>query len=122
MEMFSNWTVGRRLIAGFGLAALTTVVIAAVSYHSLNRFIENNSLVKHTYQVRTVLGDLAAEFMSGETGVRGFIIEGDESFLQPYQRAVVAIPRLAGEFGRLTADNPNQQRRLALLLPLIDKK
>jgi hypothetical protein len=34
MSTFSNWAVGRRLLAGFRLAALTFVVIAIVSYHS----------------------------------------------------------------------------------------
>ena len=30
---------------------------------------------------------------------------------------VAAIPRLTDELRRLTADNPNQQRRFALLVP-----
>ena len=36
MSMFSNWTVGSRLVAGFGLSALTLVLIAVVSYRNAN--------------------------------------------------------------------------------------
>ena len=122
MSVFSNWTVGKRLVAGFGLSALTLVVIAAVSYYNINRLIENDTWVKHTYQVRGALGDLVEELINGETGVRGFVITGDESFLEPYKSALTAIRPLVDELRKLTADNPNQQRRLALLSPLVDKK
>ena len=37
--MVGNWTVGRRLVAGFGIAAMTLVVIAFVSYRNANRLI-----------------------------------------------------------------------------------
>ena len=45
MSMFSNWTVGRRLVAGFGLSALTLVVIAVVSYRNAYLLIENDAWV-----------------------------------------------------------------------------
>jgi methyl-accepting chemotaxis protein len=79
MSMFSNWTVGRRLVAGFGLAALTLVVIAVLSYRNTNRLIENDSWVAHTSQVRTELADLLSEFKDAETGQRGYLITGEDS-------------------------------------------
>jgi methyl-accepting chemotaxis protein len=122
MNFFSNWTVGKRLVAGFGLSALTLGVIAIVAYFNITRLIENDTLVKHTYQVRSTLGDMVEEFINGETAVRGFVIAGDEAFLDPFKSGVAAIPRLLSEVRQLTSDNPNQQRRFALLAPLTDKK
>ena len=58
MSMFSNWTVGRRLVAGFGLSALTLVLVAVVSYRNANLLIENDALVEHSHQVRIELADL----------------------------------------------------------------
>ena len=52
MTAFSNWTVGKRLVAGFGLSALTLLLISAISYYNIGRLIENDTWVKHTYQVR----------------------------------------------------------------------
>ena len=60
MSVFSNWTVARRLIVSFGLAALTLVVIAAVSYRNTYRLIDNDAWVTHTYQVQTELADLVS--------------------------------------------------------------
>jgi methyl-accepting chemotaxis protein len=120
--MFSNWTVGRRLVTGFGLAALTLVLIAAVSYRNTSLLIENDAQVAHTYQVRTGLADLVSLLKDAETGQRGYLITGDESYLVPYQSALAAIGGTLGDVRKLTADNPDQQRRLAALSPLIDAK
>ena len=32
MSMFSNWTFGSRLVAGFGFSALTLVLIAVAAF------------------------------------------------------------------------------------------
>jgi methyl-accepting chemotaxis protein len=120
--MFGNWTVGKKLAASFGLAALTLVVIAVVSYRNASRLIENDAWVAHTHQVRTELADLLSELKDAETGQRGYLITGDESYLAPYQSALAAIKGTLDDVRRLTADNPDQQRRLAAISPLVDAK
>jgi methyl-accepting chemotaxis protein len=120
MSMFSNWTVGRRLVAGFGLAALTLVVIVVVSYRNANRLIESDAWVAHTHQVRTELADLLSGVKDAETGQRGYLITGEDSYLAPYQSALATVQGTLDDVRKLTADNPNQQRRLAAVSPLID--
>jgi methyl-accepting chemotaxis protein len=122
MNFFSNWTVGKRLLVGFGLSALTLAAIATITYYNINRLIANDSLVKHSFQIRGTLNDLVEELLNGETSVRGFVITGDESFLEPYKRAATVIRPLLDNLDKLTEDNPSQQRRIALLPPLIDTK
>src|SRR5262245_61169225 len=120
--MFDNWTIGRRLIVGFGLAGLTLLVIASVSYRTTEALIENNGLVNHTRLIRTGLSNLISELKDAETGQRGYIITAAESYLAPYQSATIAIHTLFQDVKNLTADAPNQQRRLAALAPLIEAK
>src|SRR5580704_6483642 len=122
MSMFGNWTVGRRLVAGFGIAAMTLVVIAFVSYRNANRLIENDGWVAHTYQVRTELADLLSELKDAETGQRGYLITGEDSYLAPYQAALPAIKGTLEDLRKLSSDNPDQQRRLTAIAPLIDAK
>jgi methyl-accepting chemotaxis protein len=122
MSMFSNWTVSKRLVVSFGLAALTLVVIAVASYRNTNRLIESNGWVTHTYQVQNGLADLLSELKDAETGQRGYIITGDDSYLAPYQSGIASVKSTFDEIRRLTADNPGQQRRLTNLSPLIDAK
>ncbi len=120
--MFSNWTVSRRLLAGFALSACTLAAITVVAYRNANRVIENDGWLTHTYLVRTEIANLQSELKDAETGQRGYIITGDDSYLEPYRSALDAITATLGDVRKLTADNPDQQRRLALLPPLIDGK
>ena len=45
----------------------------------------------HTHQVRGELADLLSELKDAETGQRGYVITGDESYLEPYKSALTAI-------------------------------
>jgi methyl-accepting chemotaxis protein len=122
MMAFNDWTFGRRLAAGFGLAGLVLLVIAVIGYRTTGSLVQNDGLVSHTYQVENTLADLLSEFKDAETGQRGYVITGDDSYLAPYQAALTAIPASLQKVRQLTADNPNQQQRLAALSPLIDAK
>src|SRR5882757_5528818 len=89
--MFENWTFGRRLAAGFGLAGLMLLIIAAVAYRTTDSLIENDGLVSHTHEVRTELANLVSELKDAETGQRGYVITGNDSYLAPYQSALAEI-------------------------------
>jgi methyl-accepting chemotaxis protein len=115
-------TVGKRLVAGFGLAALTLLLIAGFSYHNANLLIDTERWVTHSQQVRAELALLLARLTDAETGQRGYVITGEEGYLEPYKSALNVIAPTLADVKKQTSDNPNQQRRLAALSPLIDKK
>ena len=52
-----------------------------------------------------------------ETGQRGFIITGEERFLEPWRDAQVALPTEASTLERLVADSPQQEARAQRLGP-----
>src|SRR5262245_41284605 len=120
--MLSHWSFGRRVGAGFTLAGLVLVTLAAVGHQSTERLIDNNRWVDHTHQVRTVLADLLSLVKDLETGQRGYVISGDERFLEPYRTALSGIGPSLQQLRHLTADNANQQRRLDRLAPIVDTK
>jgi methyl-accepting chemotaxis protein len=120
--MNTNWTFGRRLAAGFGFAIAVLIAIATVSYRTTNDLIENERLVNHTHQVRTTLANLLSLLTDAETGQRGFIITGEATYLAPYEQALQDIRQTFQTAQKLTSDNPDQQRRLAAISPLIDSR
>jgi methyl-accepting chemotaxis protein len=122
MSMLKSWTFGRKLAAGFGLAGLVLLIIAAIAYRNIYGLIDNDKWVDHSYQVRTTLAQLQSSLKDAETGQRGYIITGDDGYLTPYQAALPQIGSLVDVAKQLTADNPRQQQRLAELLPLINDK
>jgi CHASE3 domain sensor protein len=122
MFRFGNWTVGRRLVAGFGLSAMVLIAVAVVSYRNAHLLIENDGWVEHSHQVRIEFSGLLSDMKDAETGQRGYLLTGDENYLAPYSAAQGSIQSTLADLRKLTADNPNQQQRLANLSKTIDGK
>jgi methyl-accepting chemotaxis protein len=104
------------------MAGLTLLVIAVVSYVNIANLIETDHWVEHTHLVRTNLANLTLQLTNAETSQRGYIIVGNESYLAPYQSALVDIRKVFDDLRDLTTDNPQQQNRLDAIAPLIDSK
>jgi methyl-accepting chemotaxis protein len=120
--MFKNWTFSKRLFAGFGLAGLTLLLTALLAYRNTETLVKNNNWVNHTQIIRNDLTDLLIAMTNAETGQRGYVITGRETYLEPYHAGLATSRSAFEEVRRLTADSPVQQQRLATLLPLIDAK
>ena len=114
IPQFGTW---RRSVATFGAAGIVAVVGLA-SYTGINRARAARELVWHTRQViETSFATLAA-FQDAETGQRGFLLTGEESYLAPYRQALTTVATDAASLRQLTADNQSQQRRLDSLSTL----
>jgi CHASE3 domain sensor protein len=111
-----------KIALAFALVLAVFVTISFVSYHNTTRMIQNYRLVSHTQDVLVALDDAQSAIVDAETGQRGYILTGEESFLEPYTKAISEIDSDLENLQRLTADNPNQQRRIALLKPLASAK
>jgi CHASE3 domain sensor protein len=120
--MTSTWTFGRKLALGFAVPALVIAVIAAAAYRNIESLIEDDEWVEHTQQVRRKIARMLAELGDLESAQRGFIITANEEFLESYEVARAAIPATFEELRANVADNPEQQRRLATIRPLIDQR
>jgi len=86
------------------------------------RLIENERWVTHTHEVLNELEGTLSALKDAETGERGYIITGDESYLAPYKTGVVDVQQHLDSLRSLTADNARQQRRIAALEPLIARR
>jgi len=115
-------SVQNKIQAGFAVALAFLLLIGVSAWWSAQRNMETFRSVDHTYQVLDKLEDTLVDMLNAETGSHGFVISGDEAFLQPYQAGVVKVQKSVAAAKQLTQDNPNQQRRLALLEPMIQKK
>ncbi len=120
--MFGNWTFAKRLAAGYGLAGLTLLVIAAISYRTPAGLIEHDGLVTRSFDVRAGLRSLLAEVQDAETGQRGYLLTGDDAYLQPYTTALGQIKPTVDSLHQLTADNQAHERKVAAIEPLIAAK
>ncbi|MEH2273573.1 MAG: response regulator [Nostoc sp.] len=120
--MFNRLKIGTKIGVSFALSLATLTTIGLISYQSTNDLIETSVNESHTYQVLSQLEDLNLQLTNAETGQRGYVITGRHNYLEPYNAAINVLDQKVNELQRLTEDNPNQQRRLDILQPLIAKK
>src|SRR5882672_10487958 len=114
-----KWNVGMKIGAGYGLALAILVAIGAASYQSTTKLTETSGWVAHTHQVLEKLDAVLSGMKDAETGQRGYIITGEERYLEPFRAAQETINQKVKTLRDLTRDNANQQRRLDILEPLI---
>lgn len=68
--------------------------------------------VEHTNKVLTANANIVAHAVDMETGMRGFLISGDEEFLEPYTRGREALFEEIESLKETVSDNPPQVERL----------
>jgi methyl-accepting chemotaxis protein len=117
-----KWNVGMKIGTGFGLALAILVIIGAVAYQGMGKLTDTANLVDHSHQVMETLEAVLSSMKDGETGQRGFVITGEDRYLDPYRTAQQTVNQEIKTLRELTKDNPNQQRRLDHVEPLIDTK
>ncbi|MGD1717225.1 CHASE3 domain-containing protein [Dapis sp. BLCC M172] len=92
------------------------------SQSSIRTLEKSAELVAHTYQVKGLLKGLEKNLVDAETGQRGFIYSGQESFLEPYNLAQETIDDNFEELKAQISDNPEQLKRLAEVADLAESK
>ena len=115
--------MGNRLIlTGFVIATAILGFVGWQSYRNTARFAEASEWRKHTYEVLRNLDETVARLVDAETGQRGYLLTGVDAYLEPYRAAIKNIDQTIGHLKSLTSDNPNQQKRIQILEPLVEKK
>ncbi len=120
--MLMNWTFGRKLALGFSVAVLTVLLIGVSAHRSTENLLENARLVTHTHQVQSEIALVLAQMSTIEGSARGFVLSGDEAYLDPYRETTPALERTLSRLQQLSGDNPRQVQRLAALKPQIQEK
>ncbi|MEG4005674.1 CHASE3 domain-containing protein [Microcoleus sp. Pol11C1] len=111
-----------QITAGIGMVVALLVFNAATSYRNTLKLVENERWVSHTHQVLTELEATLSTLKDAETGQRGYLLTGEERYLEPYDSAIARINQQVVGLQQLTADNKRQQQRLRDLKIAIDSK
>lgn len=108
------------------IGAIPLVIVVTVGgylpyrYNMILR--HNRDLVVHTYQVISAVERVFSDIQDAETGQRGFIITGDEKYLDPYKHALQTIPESLPTVRQLIVDRPDQLERLDELVAALQSK
>jgi signal transduction histidine kinase/CheY-like chemotaxis protein/CHASE3 domain sensor protein len=109
-------------LTGFAVAIVAVAIIALSTYRALDSRERAAEGVRHTLEVIQQLEGLMSGLKDAETGQRGFLLTGDESYLEPYTNATAALPSNVTALRRLMSDDTPQQQRLETLQGLVANK
>ena len=122
MRIFKKLSVNTLNAILIFLIVAIFLVVFFVCYRSLRQIDTDESWVIHSYQVSGDLDTLISDFENMETGARGYVITGQENFLQPYTAALPDVDTRFQTLQGLTIDNLVQQQNLLSMKPLINAK
>ncbi|HET8629757.1 MAG TPA: CHASE3 domain-containing protein [Thermomicrobiales bacterium] len=92
---------------------LVALLVAALAY-TLVRQQEDDAAaqVARTLEVRGQIQVVTTLLVDAETGVRGYLLTGQDGFLAPYRQAQAALPGSLAHLAQLVQDDPAQGARL----------
>jgi len=111
----------RRMLL-LGSALLLIAVLLLLPERSFNRARDAEQLVSHTLRVLNASGLLLSTMEDAETGQRGYLLTGDDGYLQPYRSALSKQSLARQDLRQLTADNSGQQARIGKLDQLVETR
>ncbi|HYF58760.1 MAG TPA: methyl-accepting chemotaxis protein [Burkholderiaceae bacterium] len=114
--MLNRFRIGVRLAAAFGVLCALLAALGVASLVSVDRLNRVNHWNVHTYRVIGTAERMARGMLDIETGTRGFVAAGAETFLEPVADGRRLFAEAHAEAKRLTEDNPAQQQRLDRIL------
>ena len=115
-------TIARRIGLGFGVSLALLLVIAAVALRANARLFESVQARAHSFEVLQSITRVEKLASDAETGQRGYLLTGNERYLEPYTLAAAALHGEVARLELLTQDNAGQQDRARAIGPLVGDK
>ncbi len=115
-DAFNRMKLATRFSTVFGAILAIFVVVVAVAGYSSRQLAEAERWNTHTHKVMNLAQDNLAAMINMETGARGFLLAGQDAFLEPWNGGQAGFRASWETLKTLTADNPAQQKRLDEML------
>jgi diguanylate cyclase (GGDEF)-like protein/PAS domain S-box-containing protein len=106
----------RRL--GWLLAVIALIALGTLSRANDQRYAAQLAAVQETQSVKDAIHATLSSLKDAETGQRGYVLTGDEQFMEPYLLALHELPYQMAILKRLVARDPQQLRSVAELQQL----
>src|SRR5215469_3299521 len=107
--------------SAIGITALAGVLVGAAFWLAARAQTEAEWL-HHTLLVRHQIASVLTLVQRAESGQRGYLLTGRDTYLAPHSSAVAALPAALDEAAALVVDNPQQQQAIGRLSQLITDK
>lgn len=100
------------LLLSNSIILLLIMSISSVMYMNINSLITTSNWVEHTHEAINNGNSLVGYMIDQETGMRGFLVTGNEEYLEPYHSGREKFKILIDSTKKLVSDNKKQVEML----------
>lgn len=112
----------RALLVTVVLSFLMLVCSAALTFHVSRQGVAADQRIAHAFEVERALNATLVTLGGAESGLRGFLLTGDDAFLRPHDEASKLLPQQLAKLRQLVADHPIQRANVEAFAPLIEQR
>ncbi|MCP2025560.1 signal transduction histidine kinase/DNA-binding response OmpR family regulator/CHASE3 domain sensor protein [Flavobacterium sp. HSC-32F16] len=110
-----NGNFKRNLLISSLVSLLVLTISSVASFISIKSLLNSNFWVNHTQDVIYNLNEGSAIITEAQTSMRGYLLTGDEQFVDRFNESEARSNTYFEKLEELTADNPPQQKLLTEL-------
>ena len=114
-------SIGAKIGAAFAVVLAIIAAFGVRAYVDTQRLLDANRMVAHTHEVIEAREHVLSVLKDAETGQRGFLLTGEDKYLEPYNAATREVQRDIDKLAKLTLDTA-QQENLQQVRKLADAK
>jgi len=112
IKIFSNLKTKPKILIGIGTPMVMLVILGIVSVVAIMSIVDSNERVNHTNKVLRKAAAIVGSAVDMETGMRGYLLAGQDVFLNPYKDGEKATYEEIAALQKTVNDNPKQVKRL----------
>jgi CHASE3 domain sensor protein len=107
-----NNTLEKKTNIFYFLCIIALASILVFFYYNNEKIKSTKFFVDHSNEVRMMNDDVLIDILNIETGTRGYVITGNEIFLEPYIKSANKIHQNLDRLRKLSQNNPSQLTRI----------
>jgi signal transduction histidine kinase len=104
------------------LAIVAAAILISVNEASFQASSEATTKIQEAEIARQSVGKLMSTMLDAETGTRGFLLTGDDKYLQPYESALAQLGENLGQLRQVLANQPEELAEFELMAMHINRK
>ncbi|WP_340398496.1 CHASE3 domain-containing protein [Paenibacillus sp. FSL H8-0079] len=113
MSKTRRFTIRSKILLGYLVVVVLFGAVLLVLTAQINVLQKENDFISHhDLEVHNLTNAIEKNVLNMETGQRGFMITGNESYLEPYSQGLSQWSSNYDQLNALISDNPSQQQSL----------
>ena len=117
-----RWTNIRKIAVSLTIAIIAAVLMVSINEAGYTRSLHALDTLTKTQSNRAKINALMQQILDAETGLRGYLLTGEERYLTPYISSTEAINGTMDELRRIFIMNPTELATFTPLARQVERK